>query len=142
MAFYRSYLKQPSQDNTYSYTCTFEDYSNPLKTSACRINNATFNYPLIVGKNVNNCYYMLANCSNFGSDIYIKGNVISCQNMLQGKDFSKRVNIFYNNVNGITNAVVFNNILGSSYTPTWSNDGANCRYNELYNIYIYNNYVE
>ena len=85
---------------------------------------------------------MLANCSNFGSNIYIKGNIVACQNMLQGKDFAKRVNIFYNNANGNTSFSIFNNLLGSSYTPTWTSDGVGCRYNTLYNIYIYNNWVE
>lgn len=141
MAFYRSYLKKPIYDSTYAFTCTYEDNTSPIDTLSCRVNNATFNYPLIVGNHVKNCYYMLANCSNFGSNIYIKGNIVACQNMLQGKDFAKRVNIFYNNVNGNTVASVFNNVLGSGYTITWSSDG-NCRYNALYNIYIYNNYVE
>lgn len=93
---------------------------------------------IVIPKNVKSCQYVFINCSNIEGNIYINNaNITSVAAMLQGKNVSKRINVFCNNIRAI-NASNSYSIVGSSIVWTATSNGY---YNQSYNIYLYNNYI-
>lgn len=165
--FYRSYQKPNDLMVQYSYTCVIQKNSTTntvVFTHTPLINNVSFNYPVIIGNYVNNaantfrnctsfnqdvhipnnvadCRFMLADCPNYGSDIYYHGTIENYNrwnNTLLNKNNSKRVNVYV--VNSINMNRYRNNLINTSIQ--WTKNGANCCYNDVYNIYIYNTLTE
>lgn len=94
-----------------------------------------FNCDVVIPSNVSNCFGMLADCPNFGSNIYIYGLNRNYNNMLLNKNMSKRVNIFSNGLN----TAYLNNIAGAKLTWESMENGL---FNSTYGIYSYNNLIE
>lgn len=144
MPFYRSVLNDGGSGEDYSATYT-ATINGELQRGSCfgsYTDNTLFNSPIVIGNNIDQCIYTLRGCSNFGSDVYIKGNsyrAINAYGMFFQTSNSKRKNIhfnrvfdpiFYNNNNGYD--LVFSRL-------TWQNM-TNGYYNATFNIYCYNNY--
>jgi len=83
MSFYRSYQKANDIMAQYSYTLVYGTQAIPIGTHAIEINNASFNYPIIIGNQVVNCENMLANCTSFNQPLYFHNNVHIFNNMLR-----------------------------------------------------------
>lgn len=93
---------------------------------------------IIIPKDVIHCIGVFSNCTNIEGNIYINNaNISSISGMLLGKNSSKRVNVFCNNIRAI-NASNSDSIIGSSILWTATTNGY---YNQPYNIYLYNNYI-
>ena len=118
-----------------------------------------FNQPLVLENGVVNCYGMLSSCNNYNQDIVIPktvnntvqmlmyhngtGNIYvngsaSVAQMLIFKNKQKRVNVFCNNIDVLSETQYPNTIIRDNII--WQ-DIENGYYNSTWNIYIYNNYV-
>ena len=82
-------------------------------------------------------------CNNFSSNIYFNGNIyrnINIKSMLGQTNNSLQKNVYFNSIlNNVFNKTDTSSIIGSAITWIDMEDN-NGFYNEIYNIYCYNNY--
>lgn len=140
MILYKSSHSGGISDKSEQYTVKYD--GSVQQGSACSYfsHDDIINSSIEVGNNICDVTWMLDYCTNFGNDVYIKGNTLRdlkvrglfayCNNSLQK-------NVHFNSVfNGIFNNTI-NSIAGGLIEWT---DMTNGFYNATFNIYCYNNY--
>lgn len=104
-------------------------------------NGSAYNQELTIPSTVTNCANMLNQCNYYAKNIYFNGNIESCNTfkMLNGRDNSRMLNVFYNGNYNIWNSTLRKIMSATAMGLTMMNDG-NGYYDPASNVYFYNNY--